>query len=163
MEHILIPQKRAELLDKKLLAELRKRLKCKIELTENEIIIEGEPYDEYNAKNVLTAFGRGFDLNKAYKLLSDDYFFQQINLKDVLRNKDQIMRVKARIIGTQGKAKEYIESVSGADIAVFGSSISIIGKIDDIKVAEAAVRILVDGGTHKTAYLVMDKERAKQL
>lgn len=162
MEHILIPHKRAELLDKKLLDELRKRLGCRIELAENEIVIDGEPYNEYNAKNVITAFGRGFDLNKAYKLLSEDYFFQQINLKDAFRSKEQIMRVKARIIGTEGKAKEYIESVSGADIAVFGSSISIIGKIDDLKVAEAAIRILVGGGTHKTAYMVMEKERAKQ-
>lgn len=161
MEQILIPHKRAELLDKKMLSELRKRLNCKIEIEDNQITLEGESYDEYNAKNVLTAFGRGFDIEKAYRLLNEDYFFQQINLKDAFGSKDQIMRVKARIIGTEGKAKSYIESVSGADIALFGSSVSIIGKIDDLKVAEAAIRVLIDGGTHRTAYLVMDKERIK--
>jgi ribosomal RNA assembly protein len=161
MEQILIAHKRAELLDKKLLDRLRERLNCKIELSENELTIDGEAYDEYNAKNVLSAFGHGFDLDKAYKLLNEDYFLQLINLKDSFRSKDQLMRVKARIIGTEGRAKEYIESVSGADIAVFGSSISIIGKIDELKVAEAAIRILIGGGTHKTAYKIMEKERTK--
>lgn len=161
MEQILIPHKRAELIDKKLLAQLKERLGCKLELSENEITIDGEAYAEYNAKNVLTAFGRGFTLDKAYKLLNEDYFFEQINLKDTFRSQDQIMRVKARIIGTDGRAKEYMESVSGADIAIFGSSISLIGKIDEIKVADAAIRILIGGGTHKTAYKIMEKERTK--
>src|SRR5277367_1009614 len=124
MEQILIPHKRAELLDKKMLNGLRERLKCKIEIEDNVITIDGDSYDEFNAKNVITAFGRGFDLEKAYKLLNEEYFFQQINLKDAFGSKEQIMRIKARIIGTDGKAKEYMESVSGADIVIFGSSIS---------------------------------------
>lgn len=161
MEQILIPHKRAELIDKKMLKTLSDRLGCRIELEENVVSIEGEPYDEYNAKNVITAFGRGFELDKALKLLSDDYFFQQINLKDTFHSKEQIMRVKARIIGTEGKAKEYMESFSGAEIAVFGSSVCIIGKIDEVKVAESAIRILITGGKHKTAYMVMEKERRK--
>jgi ribosomal RNA assembly protein len=161
MEQILIPHKRAELLDKKMLKSLAERLGCKIELEDNVVTIDGESYDEFNAKNVITAFGRGFDLEKAYRLLGEEYFFQQINLKDAFGSKEQIMRIKARIIGTDGKAKEYIESVSGADISIFGSSVSIIGKIDDLKVAEAAIRMLIGGGTHKTAYMVMEKERIK--
>ncbi len=161
MEQILIPHKRAELLDKSALKKLSERLNCKLTSEDNQITIEGEHYDEYNAKNVITALGRGFELDKAYRLLSEDYFFQQINLKDTFRSKDQITRVKSRVIGSEGKAKEYIEAVSGADIAVFGSSISIIGRIDDLKVADAAIRILVGGGTHKTAYKVMEKERIK--
>ena len=161
MEHLLIPHKRAALLDKKTLDTLRERLGCRIELTDNDITIEGEPYNEYNAKNVIQAFARGFELNKAYRLLNEDIFFQQINLKDLFKNRDQIMRVKARVIGEKGRAKEYIESVSGADIAVFGGTVSTIGTVDELKVANAAIQVLVDGGMHKTAYIVMDKEKQK--
>ena len=64
---------------------LRERLGCRIELADNDLTIEGEPYNEYNAKNVLQAFARGFDLNKAFRLLNDDIFFQQINLKELFR------------------------------------------------------------------------------
>ncbi len=161
MEHILIPQQRAELLDEKAMAKLRDRLKCRIELEENDVSIEGEPYDEYNAKNVIQAFARGFDLNKAYRLLNEDVFFRQINLKDLFRSREQLARVKARIIGEKGKAKEYIESVSGADIAVFGGTVSTIGTVDELKVANAAIQVLIDGGMHRTAYIVMDKEKQK--
>ena len=161
MEHLLIPQKRAELLDKKTLKKASEMLKCKIDVEGNEIMFEGAPYDEYNAKNILQAFGRGFELGKAYKLLNDDYFFKQINLKDSYRNKDQMARIKARIIGSDGKAKEYIESVSGVDMVVFGSTISTIGKINELQAADAALRILIGGGKHKTAYSAMELEKRK--
>ena len=161
MEHLLIPHKRAALLDKKTLDKLRERLNCKLELTDNEITIEGEPYDEYNAKNVIQAFARGFELGKAYRLLNEDIFFNQINLKDLFKSRDQLMRVKARIIGEEGRAKEYIESVSGAEIAVFGGTVSTIGTVDELKVANSAIQVLIDGGMHKTAYIVMDKEKQK--
>jgi ribosomal RNA assembly protein len=161
MEHILITHQRAALLDKGTLERLRERLNCKIELSENDITVEGETYDEYNAKNVLQAFGRGFDLDKAYRLLSEDCFFQQVNLKDMFRSREQLMRVKARIIGKEGRAKEYIESVSGAEIAVYGGTVSMIGSVDELKVAGAAIQVLLGGGMHKTAYMIMEKEKRK--
>ena len=161
MEHILIPHKRAALLDVKTLERLRETLKCKIELSDNDVLIEGEHYDEYNAKNVIHAFARGFELRKALRLLNEDVFFQMINLKDIFRSKDQLSRIKARIIGEEGRAKEYIESVSGADVAVFGGTVSTIGTVDELKVANAGIQVIIDGGMHKTAYMVMDKEKQK--
>ncbi|MDE1860702.1 MAG: hypothetical protein KGH72_03200 [Candidatus Micrarchaeota archaeon] len=162
MEHLLIPYKRAAMLKDKALAALEKRLKCSIKVVNgNEVVIEGSPYDEYNAKNVIQAFGRGFEMDATYKLLSEEYFFEQINLKDVFHTKDQILRVKARIIGKEGKAKEYIESVSGVQLAIFGSTVSMIGKIDEIQVAKTALKVLIEGGMHKTAYRVMENERKK--
>ncbi len=161
MEHILIPQKRADLLDHKELKKLTDRLACKIEVSGNDVAIEGEPYNEYNAKNVIQAFGRGFDLDKAYKLLNEDIFFQTVNIKEIFRGRDQLARVKSRVIGSEGRAKEYIESVSGADIAVFGGTVSTIGRVDELKVAGAAIQILIGGGTHKTAYRIMELEKRK--
>lgn len=161
MEHILIPHRRALLLDTETLGRLRERLNCRIELSDNELTVEGSSYDEYNAKNVLQAFGRGFPVDKAYRLLSEDCFFQQVNLKDSFRGRDQLMRVKARLIGKEGRAKEYIESVSGADMAVYGGTVSTIGRADELRIADAAIRIILGGGMHKTAYMVMEKEKRK--
>lgn len=162
MEHILIPQKRAALLDEKTIKALSKRLNCKLSLSdENGVTIEGAPYDEYNAKNVIQAFGRGFSLDSTYKLLGEDYFFEMINLKEMFKTKEQMMRVKARVIGKEGRAKEYIESVSGAQLSVYGSSISLIGRIDEIRVATTAIKVLLGGGMHKTAYRIMENEKRK--
>ncbi len=162
MEHILIPRERARALDQKTLKELRKKLKCKIDIRDaNEIILAGEPYDEYNARNVVQAFGRGFTLNSAYKLLDDTYFFKYIDLRDMFRNKEQIKRLKARIIGESGRSKEYIESVSETELSIYGDTISIIGKVEGISIAVTGIETLLGGGTHKKAYRLMEQARRK--
>ncbi len=164
MEQILIPHKRSKILleDKKLVADLKKRLKCGVSVEdENQVVLDGDPFDEYTAKTVIQAFGRGFDLQKAYKLLQDEYFFKSIDLKQFFKTKDQIHRVEARIIGREGKTKEYIETVSGTDVSIFGNSVSIIGTLEQMKVAEAALQVLLDGGTHKKAYRVMEGARRR--
>lgn len=156
----MIPEKRAKLLeDKELLASIAKRLKCELELEENNVTITGEAYDEYLGKNVIAAFGRGFDLHQAYLLLTDEYYFTPISLKELFGTKDQISRVKARIIGTDGKTKEYIESVSGAKLCIYDNTVSMIGTIEQNKIANVAIQILLEGGTHKKAYRIMEKAR----
>ncbi|MCL5100760.1 MAG: hypothetical protein M1122_02300 [Candidatus Marsarchaeota archaeon] len=161
MEQIMIPHSRAAKLAS-ILDEVRNAVGCEINITDsNTIVINGSSFGEYNAKNVILAFGRGFDINKAYKLLLEDYFFKYISLRDVLRNDAQIKRIKARIIGTDGKTKEYIEEVSGAYLSVYGDTIGIIGKIDEITMATSALQVLIEGGTHKKAYRVMEAARRK--
>lgn len=161
MEHILIPEKRAELLEE-IRKEVEKVLKCKIEIVEqNEIVIKGEAYDEYNAKNVIQAFGRGFEMEKAYKLLREEYFFKFTNLKDFLGNDEQIRRIKARIIGTNGKTKLYIEEISGADLSIYGNTVGMIGTTEQLRMASAALQVLLEGGTHKKAYNIMERMRRK--
>jgi ribosomal RNA assembly protein len=161
MEHILIPEKRAELL-KGMRKNVEEALKCRIEIEEgNEIIIKGEAYDEYNAKNVIQAFGRGFEIGKAYKLLDDKYFFKFTNLKDFLRNEEQIRRIKARIIGVEGKTKLYIEEISGADLSIYGNTVGMIGTTEELGIASAALQVLLEGGTHKKAYNIMERMRRK--
>jgi ribosomal RNA assembly protein len=162
MEQILIPVERAVLLDRKMLGKIESRLHCKIGIhDQNEITIDGEPYDEYNAKNILLAFGRGFGFDTTLKLLSDSYYFKHIDLRDILRNREQVRRIKARIIGEDGRAMKYIESVSETDIAIYGDTISLIGTIEGIHIATVAIEILLGGGTHKTAYKVMEDARRK--
>ena len=161
MEHMLIPVARVPVI-KEAISELRKRTNCKISMEDgNSIAIDGEPYDEYNAKNILQAMARGFKLSAALKLLTENYFFESIDIGDIAPNKEKLKRIKARVIGTDGKAKLYMESVSGAAIEISGDTISIIGNIEEIRVAKAGINILLDGGKHNTAYMVMEKERRK--
>jgi len=161
MEHILIPAARAAAL-KKAIAAIEKRMKCKITIeNKNDVIIDGEPYSEYTTRNIVQAIARGFQLNTALKLLNEDYFFESIDVGDIASNKVKKKRMIARIIGTDGKAKIYMEEVSGASIEIYGDTISLIGNIDEIRIAKAGINILLDGGKHSTAYAVMEKERRK--
>ncbi len=161
MEHILIPEKRAKLLEK-LLGNVEKMLSCKIKMVEgNEVVINGDAYSEFNAKNVIQAFGRGFELEKAYKLLSEDYFSKYVNFKDFFSNEEQIRRIKARVIGSSGKTKLYIEELSGADISIYGNTIGMIGKAGELTIASAGLQILLEGGNHKKAYNIMERMHRK--
>ncbi len=162
MEQILIPIERAKILEQRLLNEVQKKLNCKIEVRNgNEIAIEGSGYDEYNARNVIQAFGRGFNMPSAYRLLEETYFFKYIDLRDMFRNKEQIKRLKARIIGEEGRTKEYIQSVSEVEISVYGDTIGIIGTMEGIGIATVAIEALLGGGTHKKAYRLMELARRK--
>ncbi|MGC8662326.1 MAG: KH domain-containing protein [Candidatus Micrarchaeia archaeon] len=161
MEQILIPSKRMEIL-KKHIGELSRVLNCKIRINEeNEVVLDGGAYEEYNAKNVVTAIGGGFDVDAALRLINDGYFFKSINLKEIFKNRENIIRIEGRVIGREGKSKIYIEEVSGAKISVFGSNISIIGTDVEIKIAESAIYALIEGDTHRKAYRIMEMTKKK--
>ncbi|MEM3791576.1 MAG: KH domain-containing protein [Candidatus Micrarchaeaceae archaeon] len=157
MEVISIPKKRTKVFTNEVIERLEKRLNCKIEIIDgNRVNINGDGYSEYNAGNVISAIGRGFDVNTAEKLLINDYYFKYIRLRETLNNRKQIERIKSRIIGKEGKSIRYIRAVSGADIVVYGDTIGMIGKIEEIEIASAAIKVLIEGGTHKRAFRVME-------
>lgn len=162
MEQLLIPRERARLLDGRKLGELERRLGCKVEVRDaNMVVITGEPYDEYNAKNVVQAFGRGFGIGSACRLLTEQYFFKYIDLRDAFRNSAQIKRLKARIIGEEGRCKEYIQSVSGAELSIYGDTIGMIGTVEGIGIATIGIQALLEGSTHKSAYRLMELARRR--
>ncbi len=161
METVLIPNKRISAFEK-VLDKASKKLNCTIELLDNERVrIDGTPYDEYNAKNVILAFGMGFSMVEAYKLLDDNYYFKFINIKDLLKNDSEMKRIKARIIGEDGKTKAYIEEVSGVVLSLYENTLGIIGTTEQLAIATAALQVLVEGGTHKKAYRIMESLRKK--
>ncbi len=161
MEIVFIPNKKISGISK-VIDKLEKRLECKIDiLDEARIEIDGKPYDEYNLKNILIAISMGFSLNHAYKLLNDDYYFKYVDLKDLIKKDSELLRIKARVIGTAGKTKNYIEDVSGAVIALQDNTLGMIGTTEQLNIATAALQVIVEGGTHKKAYRIMESLRKK--
>ena len=170
MEDIYIPRERMLLLrnDPKLRGLVERVCSCRLELYDDDCTrVIGSAYDEFIAKSVIHAFGRGFDMSVARLLTDDNYYFASIDLKQALGSEKRVKRIKARIIGEGGRTKRYIEGVSSARMSVYGDTVSFIGSTEEISEAETAVSTLIEGGTHKLAYLRMEaahrknKERAK--
>ncbi|MEM5870279.1 MAG: hypothetical protein QXR09_03910, partial [Candidatus Aenigmatarchaeota archaeon] len=89
--------------------ELEKLANCKIRINE-EITIEAEdPIMGMRVKDVVKAFGRGFDFEDALNLLDEEYCLETINVQDFSRSKKRMVEIKGRVIGRQGKAKKLIE------------------------------------------------------
>ncbi len=165
MQQVFIPSERIRVLrkDRKLLDSLEKICRCTIDVKEEDAVVINaqDGYGEFVARNVMFAFGRGFDIQDAEKLLNDDYYFNSIDIGHILGSEKRIKQVKARIIGEEGRTKIYIESVSGAKLSIYGDTVSFIGTPSQINEAETAVDILIHGGTHKVAYSRMEAVHRK--
>ncbi len=163
METVYIPAERLAALkgDKNGFKTLERACGCKVVIDSECVSLSGDPYRVFVAKGVVFAFGRGFEINVALHLLNDDCYFTSIDLKQELGGEKHVARVKARIIGENGRAKRYIESVSAVKMSVYGDTVSFIGNMYEIREAETAVNTLIDGGTHKLAYLRMEAAHRK--
>ncbi|MCL5115150.1 MAG: hypothetical protein M1528_01280 [Candidatus Marsarchaeota archaeon] len=163
METVYITKERIKLLkrEKRLHERLESVCRCSISLQDDSIAVSGTPVDEYIAKNVIFAFGRGFSIDDATLLLNENFYFTYIDLKEELGSEKRAKRIKGRIIGEGGRCKTYIERVSQAKISFYGDTVSFIGTIDQINEAETAIKTLIEGGTHKLAYLRMEAAHRK--
>ena len=129
--------------------------------SEGSVEISGESIDEYIAKDIVKAIGRGFEPVVALRLLSDDYGFRLINLRDYADSDKAVHRIMGRVIGEKGRTKEIIKEEVGADIACFGHTIGIISRLDTLDYALEAVFKLIDGSNHSSVYAYLEKCRRK--
>ena len=138
--------------------KLEKALKVKIIGSGNEIEIEGEGMDEYDASVVLNAIDIGFNPRVALLLKDPDYMIEKINIKDYVRH-SRVSTVKGRLIGREGKAKAQLANLTDCDIVVFDNTIAIIGLTEDVDIASKAIRSLIKGSPHTSVFQYLEKYR----
>ena len=168
-EEVKIPKERiAILIGEKGLTrrKIQNKTKCKIIVSskDGDVIIESE--DNFNiflTEKVIRAIGRGFNPDTALKLLNDDYILEIINIHDYSgKSKKQEIRIKSRAIGTQGKARKNIEKMTNCEICVYGKTISIIGKIDNVYLAKMALDKLLHGSPHSNVYKWIEYQKQRE-
>lgn len=118
-----------------------------------EITIEGEAIDVMTAENVIKAIGRGFAPEKALELLNEEKVLYIIQLT---KNKKELKRIKARLIGTMGKARRNLESLTNTRISVYGKTVSIIGSYENAGIAKEAIEKLIGGSMHSNVYKFLE-------
>jgi ribosomal RNA assembly protein len=117
----------------------------------------------FKAKDIVTAIGRGFSPEHAFRLIRDeDIIFDMIDLRETFgRSESDIKRVKGRIIGMNGKTRRLIEELTDADVVVYGHTIGLIGTFEQVNAARSAVQMLIDGSQHHTVYKFLQKRRSE--
>jgi ribosomal RNA assembly protein len=115
------------------------------------------------AKDIVTAIGRGFKPETAFRLIrNEDDIFDMIDLRLIFgRSESDIKRVKGRIIGADGKTRKLIEELTEADVVVYGHTVGIIGSFEEADAARNAVQMLVEGCQHHTVYNYLQKKRTE--
>ena len=120
-----------------------------------------DPSTPFRAKEVVTAIGRGFSPEHAFRLINDEEaILDLIDLRVAFgKSESDIKRVKGRIIGMEGKTRRIIEELTDANVAVYGHTISIIGNVDQAQIAREAIEMLVRGSLHATVYRFLNRKR----
>ncbi len=143
--------------------ERRTGVKMRID-TGGEVDIEDNPRDPLAALKVMDlvkAIGRGFSPHRAFRLLEEDEYLEVIELGDFVGKKgDQLARVRARLIGSNGKTRRIIEDLTGANMSIYGSTVSLIGNSIQLPIAKTAVEMILRGSEHATVYRYLERSRA---
>lgn len=142
--------------------ELEEFTACKLDIDSKEGDVKisgGDSIKMYALREVVKAVGRGFNPEIARLLLKQDYSLEVINLLDFVRNKDHFERVKGRVIGSEGKSRQTIESLTDTFISVYGKTISIIGDSEGVIASKKAVESLLQGSPHSNVYRWLEKNK----
>jgi ribosomal RNA assembly protein len=166
-----IPKERVGVLigpEGKVKRDIEERLQVKLEIESEaggvEITLSEKATDPsllFRAKDVVTAIGRGFSSDQAYRLVrSEDAIFDFIDLRNIFgRSDSDIRRVKSRIIGMNGKTRRTIEELTEADTVVYGHTVGFIGTFEQVDIARNAVQMIIQGSEHHTVYNFLQKKR----
>jgi len=85
---------------------------------------------------------------------------QVVNISDYSRNnKNDLKRLKGRLIGKNGKAKEMIQDLTNVSLSIYGKTISMIGKIENVDTARHAINNLLSGSRHGKVYAYLERQR----
>lgn len=150
--------------------ELENKTNTTITIDSKEGTVKVEGTDEntvplLRAVEVINAVNRGFSPERAFEMLEDeDLLLDVIDLSGLADNPRQLDRLRGRIIGKDGRAREQIEDMTDVEISVFGKTVAIIGYPEQLKVARSAIDMLIEGVPHENVFAFLDKKRkeAKQ-
>jgi ribosomal RNA assembly protein len=167
-DSIKIPKQRvAILIGKK--GEIKKLIerKTKTKLVvskEGEVkIFSEENINVFNTIPLIQAIGRGFNPDIALILLDENFCLEVISLKDALKTEKAVIRIRSRIIGKNGRARVIFEKLTNTFVSVYGNTVAIIGKIDEVALAKRAMGKLIQGSPHGNVYKYIELQTKKSL
>ncbi len=153
IEYLSVPEERLKLLkrDSDWRTELKKFCNAKIRLGEDIEIDCSDPLMLMRLKLVFQAFGRGFDFDASLSLLDEDFNLDIIDVSAYTKSKERMADLRGRVIGTKGKIKNIIEKKTETRMAVYGKTVSVIGRFESTQKAREVIEMILYGRKHGTA------------
>lgn len=142
--------------------KIEKKLNIKIQNRGKEVIIEGEPEEEYTAEKILESIEFGFPLSVSFLIKEQDYVFETINIKDFTKRKD-LKTIKARIIGKKGKTLKTLQELTDCFFEIKENKVGIIGDPEKIKNAIDGLTSIIKGSKQSNVYSYLEKHHPKEI
>ena len=150
--------------------DLETRTHTTITIDSKEGLVKVEGLDEntiplLRAVEIINAINCGFSPERAFEMIEDEDLL--LDVIDLSRNADtaqKLDRLRGRIIGKDGRAREQIENMTEVDLSVFDHTVALIGYPEQMKIARAAIDMLIEGVPHENVFAFLDrkKKEAKQ-
>lgn len=117
----------------------------------------------FKAAEIVTAVGRGFSPESAMRLVRGENALHVMDLRQFgARTGAQLARVRARLIGRDGRARRNVENLSNTAICVYGRTVSVIGSTASLRMAVDALSALSQGSMHGSVYGRMESARRRE-
>ena len=130
------------------------------------LLEHSNPANLLTVKNIIQAIGHGVSPEKALKTFKEeDATLHVIDLKYVLGDsRNNLVRVKGRLIGEKGKARKLIEELTNTAISISDHTVAIVGRLENVEVARRAIEMLIAGRPHNVVwkYLYSMRRRLKR-
>lgn len=137
---------------------LEKELGVTLIFQGRELTISGEAEKEYTAEKVIEAINFGFAIDAALMIKEEELILQVLNIKDYT-NRNDLERIRGRIIGTKGKTKNTLINLTECFIEVKDNKVGIIGHPENIENATQAIISLIKGTKQGNVYAYLEHHR----
>ena len=122
-----------------------------------------DPIIKMNLPDVIFAIGRGLAPKRAVQLLEDEVFLRMYDIREwVGRQPNQTRRMRSRLIGTNGRIRSLIEELTGTEMAIYGSTVLVIGDQESLALATPAIEGILQGSEHGTVLFGLEQDRKRQ-
>ncbi len=120
-----------------------------------------DPWGAMKAHDVVVAIGRGFSPQRAFRLFTGENYLTVLDMKEVSgkRTKEAMRRIRSRLIGTSGRARERLEELSGCFVSIAGYHVALIGSVDELERGTRAMTLLLRGSEHSTVFGFLESAR----
>ena len=146
---------------KKAVPAIENKVKVRIGFRRDSISIKGSELNEYLVEKVVQAIDFGFMVDDALLLMNDDFVLEFIEVKEHTRRKN-LKEVRARMIGTGGKARKTIENLTGSEIVIQGNTVGVIVDSDHLDAVVQGIENLIRGAKHGNVFAYLEKQNVSR-
>ena len=167
MQHVKIPDDRIGVLigaGGETMREIERQAEVRLDIDSEtgNVRVEkvGDPITGLKGPDIVKAIGRGFAPEDALCLLDDQMMmFDVVDIDAAARNKNDLRRMKGRLIGEDGRTRELMEELTGASVTIYGSTLSTIGGPQQVDTVREAAEMILDGAPHGAVYSFLERKR----
>jgi len=141
--------------------ENKVKIKLNVGSRKSEVGVKGSELNEYLVEQVVRAVDFGFDVEDALLLVNDDFVLEFIVVREHTRRKN-LKDVRARLIGTGGKARKTIENLTGAVIVINGNTVGVIVDSVHLTAVVQGIESLIQGAKHGNVFAFLEKGNVRK-